>query len=91
MWIKRVPPGKITLLTGTKNREAYTLHIPIWIFHGTIDNVINPWPDRSLIKVLQDGGAKNAKYTEYPGVMHNSWVNAFAEPDLLPWLFSFKR
>jgi predicted peptidase len=30
------------------------------------------------------------RYTEYPGVGHNSWVNAFAEPNLLPWLFEQK-
>jgi DNA-directed RNA polymerase specialized sigma24 family protein len=32
------------------------------------DDVINPWPDRSLIKALQKAGAKNARYTEYPGL-----------------------
>jgi hypothetical protein len=31
------------------------------------------------------------KYSEYPGVGHDSWKNAFAEPDLLPWLFSKKN
>ena len=31
------------------------------------------------------------KYTEYSGVNHNSWENAYAEPMLLPWLFSKKR
>ncbi|HZK64888.1 MAG TPA: hypothetical protein VFC34_12130 [Puia sp.] len=39
----------------------------------------------------QDSGAKNAKYTEYPEAGHNSWDNAFAEPDLLPWLFAQKK
>jgi predicted peptidase len=81
-------------ICGQANVELYpkkALNIPIWIFHGAIDNVIHPWPDRSLIKALKAGGAKNAKYTEYPGVMHNSWINAFAEPDLLPWLFSFRK
>jgi hypothetical protein len=32
----------------------------------------------------------NVKYTEYPGVNHNSWENAYAEPDLLPWMFNKK-
>jgi predicted peptidase len=27
-------------------------------------------------------------YTEYPGVGHNSWDNAYAEHDLIPWLLS---
>ena len=28
-----------------------------------------------------------AGYKEYPGVKHNSWDNAFAEPDYLGWMF----
>ncbi|MEO3403008.1 prolyl oligopeptidase family serine peptidase [Mucilaginibacter sp. CAU 1740] len=81
-------------ICGQTNVQLYpkkALHLPLWIFHGADDNVIDPNPNRELIKVLQANGAKNAKYNEYPGVMHNSWINAFAEPDLLPWLFSFKR
>jgi len=66
-------------------------NVPIWIFHGEIDNVVPVQPDRDLYKALQKIGAKNVKYTEYPGVHHASWVNAFAEPELLPWLFSFKK
>lgn len=80
-------------ICGQANIKLYTeraLKVPVWIFHGAIDNVIDPQPDRDLIKALQNVGAKNAKYTEYPNVSHNSWVNAFAEPDLLPWLFSFR-
>jgi len=33
----------------------------------------------------------DVKYTEYSGVFHNSWVNVFNEPDLLPWLFSHTK
>ena len=25
-------------------------------------------------------------YSEYPGVGHNSWDNAYAEPDLMTWM-----
>ncbi len=28
------------------------------------------------------------RYTEYPGVGHNSWDKAYAEPELLLWLLS---
>ncbi|HEY4155971.1 MAG TPA: PHB depolymerase family esterase [Puia sp.] len=65
--------------------------VPVWIFHGGKDNVVNPQPDRDLIKALQDAGVKTAKYTEYPEAGHNSWDSAFAEPDLLPWLFAQKK
>ena len=81
-------------ISAQANVKLYTEkapYFPIWIFHGDSDNTISVQPDRDLYKALQSIGAKNVKYTEYPGVQHNSWDNAFAEPDLLPWLFSFKR
>jgi predicted peptidase len=81
-------------ICGQANLKLYTekaSKIPVWIFHGALDNVVDPQPDRNLIKALQTMGAKNAKYTEYPNANHNSWDNAFAEPGLLPWLFSFKK
>lgn len=66
-------------------------NVPVWIFHGSADDVINPWPDRSMIKALQQAGAKNAKYTEYPGLKHDIEASVFAEPGLFAWLFSFKK
>ena len=81
-------------ICGQANVKLYTekaAKVPVWIFHGTLDNVVDPQPDRNLIKALQSMGAKNAKYTEYPNAGHNSWDSAFAEPGLLPWLFSFKK
>ena len=66
-------------------------NFPIWIFHGDLDKTISVQPDRDLYKSLQGVDAKNVKYTEYPGVQHNSWDNAFADPNFLPWLFSFKK
>jgi predicted peptidase len=62
--------------------------VPLWIFHGALDNVVSPQPDRDLEKALLSAGVKNVKYTEYPNANHNSWDACFAEPELLPWLFS---
>jgi predicted peptidase len=81
-------------LCGQANVVLYpkrAANVPVWIFHGAIDNVIDPWPDRSMIKALRQSGAKNAKYTEYPGLKHDIEAKVFAEPDLFPWLFSFRK
>jgi len=81
-------------ICGQANLKLYTekaAKLPVWIFHGALDNVVDPQPDRNLINALKNMGAKKAKYTEYPNANHNSWDSAFAEPGLLPWLFSFKK
>jgi predicted peptidase len=61
-----------------------------WIFHGAADAVVD-------VKLSQEMTAKlkslkvETKYTEYPGVNHNSWDNAFAEPTYLTWMFAHKK
>ena len=70
--------------------NAYAKNFPIWVFHGGSDPVVPPANSRVMVRALQASGAK-VKYTEYPGVGHDSWNNAFAEPDLLPWLFRQKK
>ena len=73
---------------GNPNQVSlYADQFPIWIFHGTIDPIVPVANSRLMYRTLKAAGA-NAKYTEYPGVYHDSWKKAFAEPDLLPWLFS---
>ncbi len=63
---------------------------PVWIFHGGADNVVPVDESRKMNEALKEAGG-NVKYTEYPGVGHNSWDKAYAEPEFMPWLLSQKR
>jgi predicted peptidase len=65
-------------------------HVPVWAFHGAEDPVVPVICSRSMIENLEKAGGA-PRYTEYPGVGHNSWDRAYAEPELLSWLFSHKR
>ncbi len=66
--------------------KKYAKKTDFWVFHGDADAVVDPENSEIMVKALKENGA-NVKFTLYPGVNHNSWDNAFAEPDLLPWLF----
>ena len=61
-------------------------HLPIWCFHGDKDTVVKTARSRNIIAAIEKAGGK-PKYTEYPGVSHNSWGPAYADPELLKWLF----
>jgi acetyl esterase/lipase len=61
-----------------------------WIFHGADDAVVNPQLSREMLAKLKSLKVES-KYSEYPGVNHNSWDNAFADPAFLSWMFSRKR
>jgi len=63
---------------------------PVWAFHGDADDTIPVTQSRRMAEALRLAGG-NAAYTEFPGVNHNAWDPAFAEPDLVPWLLAQKR
>jgi predicted peptidase len=73
--------GKIS--TASK----FAKHTAVWLFHGKEDDIVPVYFSQQFYQKLKKLGA-DVRYTEYPGVKHNSWVNAFKEPQLLPWLLS---
>lgn len=77
-------------ICGAGNPETtkkYAKTIPLWVFHGAKDDVVDPLSSVRMVEgLLQNGGKPN--FTLYGKANHNSWDSAFAEPGLLPWLFS---
>lgn len=67
--------------------DRFAKQTAMWIFHGGDDDVVPVYFSREFYRKLKKLGA-DVQYTEYPGVKHNCWVNAFNEKELLPWLFS---
>lgn len=70
--------------------KNYSPGFNIWIFHGEKDNVVLPEYSKTMAREINSKGG-NAKLSLYPDDNHNSWDSAFAEPHLLPWLFSHER
>ena len=64
--------------------------IPVWLFHGGEDRRVPTEESRRMVAALEAAGAQ-PKYTEYPGVGHDSWVPAYREEGLYEWLFSQRR
>jgi predicted peptidase len=71
-------------------RVEKVAQVPLWIFHGDADEVVSVEVSRKIVKALRDAGGI-PKYTEYPGVNHDSWNLAYRDPELIKWLFSQKR
>jgi predicted peptidase len=61
-----------------------------WIFHGQLDDVVPPRLSQAMFVALQEAEA-SVGFTLYPHANHNSWDAAFADPELLKWLFSCRR
>lgn len=73
-----------------KSAKRYARLVNIWVFHGTADNVVPLYHSQRMVDAIKQAKG-DVRLTVYPGVGHNSWDNAFAEPELLPWLFSNRK
>lgn len=69
---------------------AYAKRVSLWIFHGAQDNVLAPKESVKMVQELLSNGAR-PRFTLYDFAGHGSWDPAFAEPQLLPWLFSHRK
>ncbi len=74
---------------NVQNAKKYK-HVPLWIFHGGLDDVVTPQFSYGIYRELKKLG-NEPKFTVYLKANHNSWDSAFAEPELLPWLLSNKK
>jgi predicted peptidase len=64
--------------------------VPIWIFHGDADTAVPVEQSRRAAAALEAAGA-DVRYTELPGVGHNSWDPAYQSSELSHWLFQQRR
>jgi predicted peptidase len=89
------PPLHVSLVDDRKVADPYAQtarrvgKTPVWILHGSDDPTIPVEESRKMAEALKAAGG-NVRYTEYPGVGHNSWDKAYAEPELFPWLLQQK-
>ncbi|MDG2371822.1 MAG: prolyl oligopeptidase family serine peptidase [Flavobacteriaceae bacterium] len=60
---------------------------PLWLLHGTDDDVVNVKFSKKLARKLIRLNS-DTKLTLYPNTKHNSWSLAFKEAELFSWLFS---
>lgn len=68
-------------------RAGLIHQIPVWAFHGDQDDVNDVKYSRLMIAALKKYNGTPV-YTEYPGLKHNIWGKAYAEPGLFDWLFA---
>ena len=74
---------------GNASRAKNLVKVPIWAFHGGDDEAVHVSESREMIEAIKRAGG-NPRYSEYKGVGHSVWHQAFAEPELLSWVFAQK-
>jgi predicted peptidase len=61
--------------------------VPIWAFHSTDDHIVPFVRTQHMVEAMTKAGG-NPHFTVYQGLGHVCWGKAFADPELLPWLFA---
>lgn len=75
---------------GTLELVPNALNFPMYFFQGDKDPAVKVDSTRKWVQRFKDAGTK-VEYTEYPGVQHNSWENAYKDEFIFEWFSKFKR
>lgn len=75
---------------GDVDQAKKLTKLPIWAFHGDKDTAVKPERSRDMIAAIKAAGGE-PKYTEYPGVGHDSWSQTYRNPEFYAWLFAQQR
>ncbi|MDR3456923.1 MAG: prolyl oligopeptidase family serine peptidase [Verrucomicrobiae bacterium] len=63
----------------------------IWAFHGGKDTTVPPGESEHMVKALQQAGCTDVKLTIYPEATHDSWTQAYSDPELFAWFLKHSR
>jgi predicted esterase len=64
---------------------------PLWMFHGSADDVNPPDLTERVYNRLVEIGASKMRYTNYHGYGHDIWNLAESEPSWFDWMFSHSK
>lgn len=68
----------------------YLKGLPVWAHHGALDNVVDVNESLAMVRQLRRLGSE-VRLTIYPDREHDSWVPAFADPEVYTWLLAHRR
>lgn len=75
--------------TGSSYLDACKLKdLPIWVFHGAMDDVVSLDESVRMVKALDQCG-NNVKFTVYPKANHNAWDETYNNEELYKWLLEY--
>jgi dienelactone hydrolase len=63
---------------------------PIWLFHGTDDNIVAPRQSELLFEAVKANNG-HIRLWLYQGLRHDCWTRAYLEPELPRWLLAHRH
>ena len=75
---------------GQAWNAARLKNIPVWAFHGALDQTVSPLCSQMMTEAVNASGG-SARLTLYPDCSHNCWSRAFADDELYAWMGAQRR
>lgn len=75
---------------GVASEVVGLKEMPVWAFHGQLDDVVLPHRSHDMVSALQKAGG-DVKLTMYPDLQHNSWTATYSNPDLYDWFLAHEK
>lgn len=75
---------------GDPSKVNVIKDLPIWVFHGFEDEVIDISKSQEMVDALAELDNK-VQFTVYPEAKHDSWTETYNNPKFYEWMFSQKR
>jgi poly(3-hydroxybutyrate) depolymerase len=63
--------------------------LPVWMFHGSEDNVVPPRESELMYNALK-ANSGHVRLWIYQGLHHDSWARAYNEPELPRWMLAHR-
>lgn len=66
-------------------------HIPHWVHHGELDDIIPISASEKMVAALRKAGAREVKFSRYPELAHDSWTRAYGDIELWRWMLERRK
>jgi len=81
----------ITPLLVAEEQKAALTSLGVWAFHGGKDPVVPLEESQRMVSYMKKLGLRDVKLTVYPDAQHDSWTQAYADPELFAWFLEHSR
>ncbi len=76
---------------GDPSRAHRLKDLPIWAFHGALDDIVPPGESQTMVDAVREAGGTEVRFTVYPEAGHDSWTPTYNNPELYDWFLAHKR
>ncbi len=75
---------------GDPSKVASMRKVPVRAYHGDADTAVPIADQQACVDALRAAGG-TVSFTVYPGVGHASWIPAYDDAGLVPWMLAQRR